>query len=315
MKILPLIILSIFLPLLGAAGGTDGVPQSAAMLYHESVMYEQGRDGFVRDSVKALALLRQAADSSYAPAMNYLGYAYTVPLLGLHQNSDSALFWIERAATCPEPDPKAFNNLGMLLLTGSYGVRRDYAKARYWLQRGSELGVPTASASLARLYLEGLGVEPDTAKAIELLHRSASAGLHDAGMELAELLLPQFMGLTAEEKVETALPYYHERILSVALPLIRVAADDEHPLALAIMAQCAAEGIGMCYDYNLAVELFARAASLDEPHAQFIIAETLQAFPDILADRYPELDADTLYRKAASAGIYDASAATAPLRP
>ena len=120
-----------------------------------SYILEQGTEGFAPDTVRALRLLRTAADSSYAPAMNYLGYAYAVPLLGLTQNSDSALMWIERAAMAPEPDPKAFNNLGMLLLTGQYGVKRDFGKARYWLERGSVLGVPTATASLAGMYLHG----------------------------------------------------------------------------------------------------------------------------------------------------------------
>ena len=146
-----------------------------------SYILEQGTEGFAPDTVRALRLLRTAADSSYAPAMNYLGYAYAVPLLGLTQNSDSALMWIERAAMAPEPDPKAFNNLGMLLLTGQYGVKRDFGKARYWLERGSVLGVPTATASLAGMYLRGQDVQPDTVQAIHLLRKAASQGLIDAG--------------------------------------------------------------------------------------------------------------------------------------
>ena len=154
-----------------------------------SYILEQGTEGFAPDTVRALRLLRTAADSSYAPAMNYLGYAYAVPLLGLTQNSDSALMWIERAAMAPEPDPKAFNNLGMLLLTGQYGVKRDFGKARYWLERGSVLGVPTATASLAGMYLRGQDVQPDTVQAIHLLRKAAWHSGSTAGSGLRASLL------------------------------------------------------------------------------------------------------------------------------
>lgn len=279
-----------------------------------SSMLEQGTEGFTPDTARALALLRTAADSAYAPAMNYLGYAYAVPLLGLRQDPDSALMWIERAAMSPEPDPKAFNNLGMLLLTGRYGVQRDYGKARYWLEKGSELNVPTATATLARVYLEGLGVQPDTVQATHLLRRAAAQGLIDAGEQLASLVLPGADTLSPRAKLDLALPYYNERIWPVAIPLIQQAAECQYPLAVAILAQCTAEGLGVPYDYERAIALYALAASLDEPHAQFIMAETLQAFPDLL-NEYPDMDAADLYMRAARCGVMDATDALTPLRP
>lgn len=284
-------------------------------LFWLSSMYERGIEGYPRDSLRALALLRAAADSAYAPAMNYLGYAYAVPLLGVRQDPDSALMWIERAAMSPEPDPKAFNNLGMLLLTGRHGVRRDYGKARYWLEKGSELDLPTASASLARMYLEGLGMQPDTVQALRLLRRAAAKGLDDAARELASLVLPATDTLSSSARLDLALPYYHDRIWPVAIPLIQSAADCGEPLAIAIMAQCYAEGTGVPYDYTRAIDLYAKAAAMGEPHAQFIMAETLQSFPDLL-DQYPTLqDAPSLYEAAARAGVTDATEAIAPLRP
>lgn len=279
-----------------------------------SSMLEQGTEGFAPDTAKALALLRTAADSAYAPAMNYLGYAYAVPLLGLTQDPDSALMWIERAAMSPRPDPKAFNNLGMLLLTGQHGVRRDYAKARYWLARGSEMHVPTATASLAKIYLEGLGTKPDTAQAVTLLRRAAAQGLTDAGMQLADLVLPPADTLPPADMLDLALTYYHDRIWPVAIPLLRRAAKAQEPLALAILAQCHAEGLGVPYDHAKALDLYIQAAALGEPHAGYILAETLQTFPD-MAGTCPALDPETLYRQAAEAGVTDAAEALAPLRP
>ena len=294
-----------------------------------SYILEQGTEGFAPDTVRALRLLRTAADSSYAPAMNYLGYAYAVPLLGLTQNSDSALMWIERAAMAPEPDPKAFNNLGMLLLTGQYGVKRDFGKARYWLERGSVLGVPTATASLAGMYLRGQDVQPDTVQAIHLLRKAASQGLIDAGMQLADLLKSHTDTLAPRQVLDFALPYYRERIWPVAIPLIERAAEARVPFALAILGHCAAEGIAMPYDYPKAVRLYAEAAALGEPHAQYIVAEMLQEFPDLLRtlaeegsasgntvfENIPELDPDVLYGEAAAQGVTSAEEAIMPLRP
>lgn len=295
----------------------SGVPQAQ---YALSALLERGAEGFEPDTVRALRLLRSSAQSGYAPAQNYLGYAYGLKLLGLPENPDSALYWIECAALNKEPDPKAYNNLGMMLMTGTGGVRKDEVKARYWLERGAEMGVPTSKALLARMYLDGTGVVPDTVKATGLLREAARAGLTDAGEALADIVLPQAHTLNAKETFEMAMSYYHERIYPVALPLLALGTDTGYAPAIAVMAQCAAEGIGMPYDYPLSIYLYALAAELGEPHAQYILAETLQTFPDLLKDLEPiygniNLDAETLYRKAAEQGITNATEAVTPLRP
>lgn len=307
-----------------------GGPETPEGLYRQSMLLETGRGGVARDTAASLALLRQSAGEGYAPAMNYLGYCYGTANLGLRHDPDSTLYWIERAATADVPDPKAFNNLGAILLNGEFGIKRDYAKARYWLQRGSDAGVATSAAMLAKVYLQGLGVGPDTVQALPLLRRAAGAGMHDAALELASIVLPATDTLTAAQALDWALPYYHERIFPVALPPIGRAAEAGVPLAVAILAQCTAEGMGVPYDYARAVELYARAAALGEPHAMFILAEALQSFPDLL-DSDPGLIAtligreqcdDTevslagiLYGRAAREGVTNATEALRPLRP
>lgn len=303
------------------ARADSGIPAAQFAL---SSLIERGQEGFEPDTAKALSLLKASAIAGYAPAQNYLGYAYAVPLLGLSRNTDSTLFWIEKAALSPTPDPKSFNNLGMMLLTGSYGVKKDLDKARYWFEKGAEQGVPTAQASLARMYLEGTGVTPDTIIASQLLHKAAAAGLQDAGEMLAQIVLEHADTLRGKEALELAQTYYHERIFPVAIPLLWCAIDTNEPLAFAIMAQCAAEGIGIPYDYTLAIDLYAKAAALGDPHAQFILAETMQTFPDLIEDMQsrfisiygrPLPDIETLYNQAAAQGITDATQALAPLRP
>lgn len=298
----------------------------AKAMYRLSMAYEYS------DTIPAAVdYLHRSAMAGYSPAMNYLGYCYGAGHLGLKQDSDSALWWIEQAAAAAEPDPKAFNNLGAMLLNGELGVQRDYRKARYWLIKGAEAGVPTSAAMLSKIYLQGLGQEPDTVAAMPYLRQASKAGILDATLELADIVLPDTKYLSPDSLLQIALPYFYDRITPVAIPLIERAASADVPLATAILAQCTAEGIGVIYDYNRAIELYAKAALLSEPHAQFILAETLQALPDLLEDTelYNLLVAEfldtndctntslseSLYRCAAQAGVTNASKALQPLRP
>lgn len=291
------------------ARADSGVPQA---LFALSGLVERGEEGFARDSVMALALLRRSAETGYAPACNYLGYCYFVPSLGLKQNADSALLWIERAATAPRPDPKAFSNLGMLLLTGEGGVRRDYAKAAYWLERAAAQGVPAAAGSLGRLYLQGLGVERDTVRAISLLTDAARAGHIDAGKELYDLTRAHTDTLCADSLTALALDYLRMPVYEMAIPLLKRAALLGDARAKAAIAQCYAMGTGVPYDYGHALALFLEAAQAGDPSAQYIIGEALATQPDL-----PGAEGtipDDWFARAAAGGVRDARQAIARLR-
>ena len=75
-----------------------------------------------------------------------------------------------------------------------------------------------------------------------------------------------------------------------------------------------ARGRGVPYDHRLANEYFARAAILGNPAAMFILAETLEIFPDALDDLLPDLpdtfSPDELRRVAARARIRTAEDAS-----
>ena len=255
---------------------------SAQAQFALSMLYEDGREGYPKDAARALQLIRSAAAQAYAPACNYLGFSYLNGALGLHQSADSALLWIERAATAPEPDPKAFNNLGMLLLTGDGGVRQDYAKARYWLQRGADRGLPTSQASLAQMYLYGIGVEQDSARAQQLLHTAARAGMLDAALQLRELTRAQTDTLGPQAALDLGLQYYRDKIYPLSAPLFRQASDGGNAYATALLAQAYAEGLGVHYDYPMALALYTTAAMAGDPSAMYILAEALEQFPDLL---------------------------------
>lgn len=281
-------------------------------MYRLSMLYEQGTPSLPADSAAALQWLRRSAAAGYAPAMNYLGYCYGSASLRLPANPDSALYWIEKAASAPVPDPKAYNNLGSMLLDGTHGIRKDARKARYWLHKAADAGLPTAAAMLADIYLNGIDTPVDTAAAIPLLEQAAPR-IPEASRTLASIILPATDTLSPQATLDTALTYYKKHIFPIAIPLLQRADTAGLPLATAILAQCHAEAIGIPYDYDQALTLYARAAHAGEPHAQFILAELLQQFPDILP--YISLTPDYLYQSAARAGITDAATALTPLRP
>lgn len=282
-------------------------------MYRLSYLLETGHGGVDIDSVRADTLLRAAAAAGYAQACNLLGYRY------FGQSPDSMLMWIERAATATPPDPKAFNNLGWLLSTGSGGVHRDMKKALYWYEKGAGAGVPTAMASLASLLLDSPDVPHDSVRARELLHDAARKGFRPAAQRLYLLIEPEINRLDSAQLMTESLAYFDDGIFDISTPLLMKAANADDPYALALLAQCYAQGWGVPYDYSHAMHLFRHAALRGDPSAAYIIGETLQQFPDIFVD---ESAPDPLGRtgvewieQATGAGIDDAHKAIIRLTP
>lgn len=292
------------------ARADSGVSQAR---YALSALLEQGAEGFQQDLPLALHLLRSAAEQDYAPACNYLGYSFLSGKLGLEQNPDSALYWIERGASLPQPDPKAWSNLGILLMSGSGGVKQDYTKAAYWLDKAASAGVPAAQESLGWLYLEGKGVPTDTIKAEQLLTQAASSGLISAGQQLWILMRDKAETLTPSDAAALGAEYLSKDIYPVALPLLQQASDAGDSYATAILAQCYATARGVKYDYSKAIALFLDAAHNGDPSAQYVIAETLESFPDLSGT--DDVTAEEWRARAASAGITDSTMAIRRLTP
>lgn len=327
MRNILLIFLSVCVACAIAAGLTDAERNYRRALYLE----ERG------DSDSALILLRQAADSAYPPAQNYLGYKYMTGADGIEVNADTALALIEKAAM--SGDAGACNNLGFILSNGMAGVENDYAKARYWLEKGAAHGHAAASAGLARLLLEGKGGMRDTLRAESLLASAASRGLADAGRMLYSIISPRLDTLSGKELTDSALYYHHRKIWPVAAPLLQRASDGGDAYAMAIAAVCHSQGVaGFDYDYDAALSLFMQAAILGDPSARYIVAETLDVTPDAFsaiqvpecyenrfrgemntfrlpADDWRRLSADDWRQAAAFDGVTDSRTALQRLYP
>lgn len=272
------------------------------------------------------------------------------------QNPDSAQYWLHRAATAG--DPKAAHNLAYLLLNPpalsatstspsvppstsspsastpafSSGERaKPDSLAVIYLTQAAEAGLPQSQTLLADLCVQGRGVAPDTIRAIHLYERAIAAGFPDAELRLLNTIGPRITHFPPEEALSEALRYWNMGAPAIAttilLPLTEASASvtttETSTLAriYALLGHAYSRGRGVPYDHHKANEYFARAALLGNPSAGFILAETLEIFPDALTTLLPDLTPqqtepltpDHLRAQAALAGITTAEAATAAL--
>jgi TPR repeat protein len=82
-------------------------------------------------------------------------------------------------------DLAAMRNLGMMLRKGQ-GTEKDPKKAEEIYLRAAEVGMPTAQADLADMYIKGELGDPDLAAALPLLARAAAANHPGAQFQLGE---------------------------------------------------------------------------------------------------------------------------------
>lgn len=280
--------------------------------YNLSAVLERGFDSILPDTARSLDMLRRSAGAGYPRACNYLGYLFgrgeILPL-----RMDSARFWIAKAADAG--DALAAHNLGYMLLNDSAG---NDSVAIFYLNKAADAGLPQSLTVLADLYAEGrAGLRPDTARAINLYERAIAADFPDAELRLLNLKGPQWMLLDSEKALSEALRYWALGAPLIAVELARQVgpADAATAKAYALLGNAYSLGRGVPYDHKKANEYFARAAILGNPAAQFILAETLEIFPDALselvpADVFPEsLTPESLRECAARAGIHTAQEA------
>ncbi len=228
------------------------------------------------DSAKAEELYRLSAESGYAPAQNYIGFIeYN------RGNTSVAIDWLMKAAD--SSDPKAFNNLGWMLMEGE-GVEHDYDKARYWLTRAAESGLPVALIQLGDLYRCGLGVEPDTIKARTLYDAAIAAGHIDAQNKLLAMMHDRYKQMPVTETNTLGKYYLAMGATTVAVTLFELGAAANDPLALALLGNAYSRGEGVEYSHAKSLEYFFRAAEGGNPSAQYVLGELLEMFPDSLQE-------------------------------
>ena len=321
--------------------------------YRLATILEKGWDSIAPDSTRALGLMRASANARFAPAMNYMGYLYGVGYRVngrqlVAANPDSARYWLRLSADMG--DPRAMSNLAYLLLNpDSLTIRsrnreHDDSLAFRYLSRAAEQQAPTAMSMLGDLYRDGRAVNADTLKAASLYEGAASRGLPDAQLRLISLMGSRWEKLPADSALRLGLKYYTTYAPAAGVVLFEHAstasnstdiAPDTIPLAsdsptlssanpqaraFALLGNAFSRGNGVKYDHDKSLACYARAAREGNPSAMYVLAETLDMFPDALSDivtlKSSEewlADPRELRRKAASAGITDAASANRAL--
>jgi len=225
------------LPLLEAAVAGDS-PLARQLL--ADVLF--GDLGYISttDDVRALEVLRPAAEAGFAPAQLSLGFAYDLGR-GLDEDNALAGAWYMRAAQ--QGEARAASNLGYLYHGGA-GVDLDYGQAMFWYQQGADKGDVVGIYGVGQLYEFGHGVEVDFVKAAEQFQRGAELGDSYSQNDLGYLYeTGQGVG---EDLVEAA-RYY------------QLAADQGYALASANLAQLYSTGRGVERDFDRAFELYSSA--------------------------------------------------------
>ncbi len=199
-------------------------------------------------------------------------------------------------------DPAAQFRLSAILEKGYDSIPTDSARALCLVRRAARAGYPPALNYLGYLYGTGYVVAGDTLlkvnkdSMITCLTKAADLKDPKAISNLAYLLLKSNSQDTVSDSTLQAKAY-------------------------ALLGHAYSHGIGVTYDHTEANRCFAKAALLGDPAAAFIIAETLEIFPDAISSLLtPEEaakmpDAATLKEQAARAGITTSDQATKALLP
>lgn len=270
--------------------------------YRLATVLETGWDSVPADSVRALSLMQRSAQNGFPPSMNYLGYLYgkgykvgdrmLVPI-----DRDSAVMWLRRSADAG--DPRAVSNLAYLLLNDTVSTlsseTRLHTKAKndsiayVYLQKGASAQIPTAFSMLGDMYRDGRWVKRDTLKAAANYEAALERGLGDAEARLIALMGHRWQRLPQDSAFNLGLRYYTGYAPGAGVLLLESAAEVTDTVgigarAIALLGDAYSRGVGVKYSHDKSLAYFARAALAGNPSAMFVLAETLEVFPDALQD-------------------------------
>ena len=189
--------------------------------------------------VKALDPLTKAAESGYAAAEFYLGFAYerdgwdghdkaaarkhyakaaelghaqgqhnlALALIGEEQGDGSrvreALPWLERASA--QGLAESLYLQGVLYFNGGYGLWPDLEKSAEFFRAAVELGHDASKLALGNAFVMGFGVEKDPQRGLALITEAAENGFAEAQIELGRM---HIKGRAVERNEERAYKWF-----------------------------------------------------------------------------------------------------------
>lgn len=266
-----------------------------------------------KDYERAVKLYQKAADLNNIGALFDLGCLYES---GVHvpQDLDRAIELYDRAAVLG--DRNAMHRLGYL------NYKKDLVTSKYWNQKASELGHPTATHNLGCMYDLGEGVDQDVGKAFELFKTATELGCPlgmsklgrayatGRGVEKDSVEAVRWTSMAAERNECNALftlgMSYHRGYANVivrdpakAIELFIKAADLGHSPSMCELGNIFSEA----KDYTKAIEYYQKAIQKRSGCAMYRLATMYLNGVGVDQDSFVAFE---LYEKAAEQGVIHA---------
>lgn len=244
--------------------------------YYIACIMEHGAQGVPKNTKKAYAMMKAAADTKYQPAVIRLAY-YCEKGIGCHRDYQKAAKCYRKYAKI---DMFACTRLGLLYSRGK-GVKRSGLKAVQLYKQAAEMNYPEAQYLLGLAYLNGDGIQTDTETGIFWLSKADQNGDMQAATELGVVYEK---GIGVEPNMKMAMNYYRKAFLAgntdAAYHLGLLHKDDEE-------------------SKQKAVDYFTVGAAKDDVNCICSLAEMMEKEPN-----QPEsMDkAKAYYKRAASLG-------------
>ncbi len=195
------------------------------------------------------------------------------------------------------PDPQ-----GMFLLAGGYakglfGIKKDFGKARYWMEEAAKAGSIEATCDLASMYMNGQiegDPEENHAKAFRLYRKAARHKIAVAYGNLGECY---YQGFGVEKNYDEALRWYKKAAAQgdqhayycigrcyldgkgvrqnykTGMRYMYKAYDCGIGRAAFQIGNCYLTGFGVDIDLEKAIQWYRRAVDLEEPRAYLVLGK------------------------------------------
>lgn len=92
---------------------------------------------------------------------------------GVKQDFKKAFYWLQKSAKAGES--RAQSLIGSMYYSGK-GTKQDYQKALYWHKKAAEQGQASSMSELGMMYMMGEGVKQNDKQAVYWFEKACSAG-------------------------------------------------------------------------------------------------------------------------------------------
>ena len=171
-------------------------------------------DGITRDTNKALALFKKAADLGDFVAFYNLGLYYYEGIATEINYIEAEKNFLKCVAKKPDCIP-AYRNLAHIYENGGYGIEINYGKAFEMYLKGSELGDPISTFNIGSYYKRGLvDGKPNLKKSLEYFFKVKEyweKNMRPAGL-VAHQIANCYLMLGDVTDLEKAISYSNEAI-------------------------------------------------------------------------------------------------------